>query len=59
MESVSQQKAGGSAESSSFVLLCCQFTKSHKTAKFQSCPELGMTLFPLVIKCNCRRMTVM
>lgn len=61
MESVSKQKAsdGVSPESSSFILCCCQLTKSHKTAKFQSCPKLGTTLFPLVIKCNCNRTTIM
>lgn len=61
MESVSEWKAsdGVLPESSSFILHCCQLTKSHKTAKFQSCPTLGMTLFPLVTNCKCKRMTVM
>lgn len=61
MESVSKQKAsdGVLPESSSFILHCCQLIKSHKTAKFQSCPKLGVILFPLVINCNCKGMPVM
>lgn len=61
MESVSKEKDsdGVSPESSSFILHCCQLTKSHKSAKFQSHPKLGVNLCPLVINSNCKRMAVM
>lgn len=60
MESISKQKAseGVSHESSSFMLLCCQPSEPCKTAKFQS-SKLGMTLLPLVMKCNYKRTSVM